>query len=63
MSEQPTSRRDPDDSMARMSNAVLEDHQPVDTDEDADSTAEARSEAAAGAETDPGENLQIEPPD
>ena len=63
MSEQPNGRRDPDDSMARIFNAVLKGHQPVDTDEDTGSTAEARSEAAAGAGTDPAENLQNEPPD
>jgi hypothetical protein len=61
--EQPNGRRDADDAMARMSNSVMEDHQPVDTDEDTDSTARAGSSNAPESEADPAENLQVEPRD
>ncbi len=50
MSEQPDSRRTPDDAMARQSGAVSEDVQPVVGDEDTDKTAQGLPEGAPGAE-------------
>jgi len=61
MSEQPTSRREPDDAMARQSGAVSEDAQPVTTDDDAEKTAQGSLEGTAGPErTDKADNLQTE---
>ena len=61
MSEQPGSRREPDDAMARQSGAVSEDAQPVTTDEDSDATAQGSLEGTAGPErTDEADNVQTE---
>jgi hypothetical protein len=48
VSEPPTSRREPDDTMARQSGAVPEDLQPVTSAEDADKTAQGSLEGTAG---------------
>lgn len=62
MTEQSNDRRDAEDPMARMSGAVAEDYQAVDTDRDGAATARSRTEDGAGPEADPRENLQVEPP-
>lgn len=63
MPDDPNSRPDGDDPMARMSNAVAEDYQPVDTDEDPDLTARGRSGVTAGPNADPIEKVDTEQPE
>jgi hypothetical protein len=45
MSKQPNSPREPDDPMARMSNAVSEDYETLAGDEDTETTAHGTSGA------------------
>jgi hypothetical protein len=61
MAKQSSSRREPDDAMARQSLEVSEDAQPVTTGEEAEKTAQGSLEGTAGPErTDTADDLQTE---